>query len=99
MIILLVMQFKILPILSGVSGSGFGGSLSGTSISGINSGGPPVSPEEFSSAFLILLLIQGFFMGLIIGQLSEGKLKSGIKHSFILMLISFLFSSVANLVL
>jgi archaeal flagellar protein FlaJ len=89
--IILIMQFKIIPIMSGMSGMGsaFGGVSSGTAI----------DPSEISNAFLYLLLIQGFFTGLAIGMLSEGNLKSGIKHSFVLMLTAFLVSSVANLFL
>ena len=48
---------------------------------------------------LSFLLIQGFFSGLIIGKLAEGNAKAGIKHSFALMLASFLVSAGANLFL
>ncbi|MEM4397298.1 MAG: type II secretion system F family protein [Candidatus Woesearchaeota archaeon] len=40
--------------------------------------------------FLMLTLIQGFFAGIIIGKMAEGDLTSGLKHSLILMLLSFL---------
>lgn len=40
--------------------------------------------------FLMLSLFQGFFAGIIIGKLSEGELLSGLKHSLILMTVSFL---------
>ncbi|MEM3374731.1 MAG: type II secretion system F family protein [Candidatus Woesearchaeota archaeon] len=39
--------------------------------------------------FLMLTLIQAFFAGVIIGKMAEGDLTSGLKHSLILMLISF----------
>ncbi|MFH1315888.1 MAG: type II secretion system F family protein [Candidatus Woesearchaeota archaeon] len=39
--------------------------------------------------FLMLALIQGLFAGLVIGKLSEGAMKLGIKHSFILMSAAF----------
>ncbi len=39
--------------------------------------------------FLMLTLIQGFFAGVIIGKLSEGDITSGLKHSLILMTLSF----------
>ena len=91
--IVLIMQFKIIPIISGMSG--MGSALSGGGPSGI----APIDPAEISSAFLFLLLIQGFFTGLAIGMLSEGTLKSGIKHSCALMFAAFLVSSVANLFL
>jgi len=85
MIIVLVMQFKIFPMVSGIANTGTVG------ISGItNVGGTGITQGEISSAFLYLLLIQGLFSGLTIGKLAEGSLKAGIKHSFALMLTSFL---------
>ena len=55
--------------------------------------------QEISNSFLYLLLVQGFFNGLIIGKLAEGNAKAGIKHSFILMFSAFLISAVASLFL
>jgi flagellar protein FlaJ len=90
--IILLMQFKIIPIISGMSG--MGSALS----QGVSAGGA-IDPAEISGAFLFLLLAQGFFTGLAMGMLSEGDLKSGLKHSFALMLSAFLVSSIANLFL
>jgi len=90
LVIILVMEFNILPMVSNISqGGGFSGSdvISGQSI----------SPQELTNSFLYMLLIQGLFSGLAIGKLAEGTIKSGIKHSFALMLISFLISTLANL--
>ncbi len=92
MIIILVMQFKIIPMISGIADVGTVGGL------GL-AGGGGISAEEISSAFLYLLLIQGFFSGLIIGKLAEGNVKLGIKHSFTLMLLAFLVSSGTTLFL
>ena len=96
MIIIIVMQFKILPMVSGIAGINNAGALEGISgaISGVGGG---ISDKEIASAFLYLLLIQGFFSGLAIGKLAEGNIKAGIKHSFALMLISFLVSAIANI--
>lgn len=94
MIIILIMQFQILPLVSGIAdlgdltGGGLGNTISGEAISG----------EELASSFLYLLLIQGFFTGLTIGELSEGSAKAGIKHSFTLMFVSFLVSAVTNII-
>lgn len=94
LIIVIVMQFKILPILSGISGiSGAGGALG---IGG--AGGGSLDSQELSSAFLYLLMVQGLFSGLTIGKLANGKIKSGVKHSFALMLSSFIVSSAANFI-
>jgi hypothetical protein len=54
--------------------------------------------QEISSSFLYLLLVQGFFSGLAIGKLSEGNIKAGIKHSFILVSMSFLISTTASMI-
>jgi len=92
--IILILQFKILPMLSGINIAGVSGvTIGGLSLSSI--GG--VSSQELSGAFLNMILIQGFFNGLVIGKLAEGNIKAGIKHSFALMLISFFVSTIANL--
>ncbi len=91
MIIVLIMQFYIVPMISGISGT------SSLGISGV-SAGTDVSTEEVSDAFFYLLLFQGFFSGLTIGKLSEGNLKAGVKHSFALMLMAFIVSSISNLI-
>jgi len=57
-----------------------------------------INPNEISNAFLYLLLIQGFFSGLTIGKLTEGDVKAGIRHSFALMLMSFLIATGANVI-
>ena len=87
MIIVLIMQFQILPMVSGIADTG---SL------GIGSGGEAIDSAEIANAFLYLLLIQGLFTGLTIGRLAEGNIKSGIKHSFALMFLSFIVSAAAN---
>jgi flagellar protein FlaJ len=94
--IMVVMQYKILPLTSGVG-----------SIAGIGSGGIPAvgipstnptdsSPEQLARPFLFMLIVQGFFTGLTVGKLAEGSIKEGIKHSFILSVIAFLVSSGAK---
>lgn len=85
--IVLVMQFKIVPLLSGMGGVEFMG----------GGGGELIDAEKLSQSFLYLLLAQGFFSGLAIGKFSGGGIKSGIKHSFAFMVLSFLVSSGASL--
>ncbi len=97
--IILLMQFKIIPILQ-TSGVNLKNSLKTTTISEAPQNSPVNNNSKtFSDAFTILLLVQGFFMGLIIGQLSEGRISSGVKHSFILMIFVFIITSLANMVL
>ncbi len=92
MIIILVMQYKIIPMLSGIQNVGAVGEQLGVSTNLSN------VETEISSSFLYLIMIQGFFSGLIIGKLSEGNLKSGVKHSFALMFLSYMISAGAKII-
>ncbi len=94
LVIVLVMQFRILPIIEGITS--IGGGLGG--IGGINAGGggAGLDQKELATSFLYLLLIQGFFSGLTIGKLSEGNIKAGVKHSFAMMISAFMVSTGAN---
>ncbi len=87
-IIILVMQFQILPLVSGLAGT--------VSLTGVETSGAGFDQKEIADAFLDLLLVQGLFSGLIIGKLAEGSIKHGVKHSFILMISAFLISTIAN---
>ena len=93
-IIMLVMEFKILPMTEGLTFSGEdisgAGGLGG--FGGLG-GGEKISSDEISRIFLSLLLVQGFFAGLTIGKLAEGSIKAGLKHSFILLALAFLVST------
>ena len=51
---------------------------------------------SFNGSFLMLTIIQGIFNGLVIGLLSEGELKAGIKHAVTLALIGFIIISFAQ---
>jgi len=94
LVIILVMQFQMLPMVSGIS------DLGDLGVAGISAGGGgEISSDEMSSSFLYMLLVQGFFTGLVIGKLSEGNVKGGVKHSFALMLVAFLVSAGANLIM
>lgn len=94
-VIILVMQFKILPMISGISGSDMGGIIGGVNTSGT----AKIDPNSLSNAFLFLLIVQGFFTGLTVGELSEGNVKAGIRHSFVLMVLAFMIFTGVNLVL
>ncbi len=94
--IMLVMQFKILPLTAGISAVGDAGSLEDATgveapISGTSEG-----VQALARPFLYLLLIQGIFTGLTIGKISEGSVRAGIKHSIILTLTALLVTSGAN---
>ena len=88
--IMLIMQFKILPLTAGVSSVGSIGQFD-TDLPEVVAGG--ATPEQLARPFLYLLLIQGIFTGLTVGKLAEGTMKAGIKHSFILSITAFLIST------
>jgi len=91
MIIVLVMQYYIIPMISGIANVGSLG------IGGITAGN--IEAADVSKSFLYLLIVQGIFSGLTIGKLSEGSIRGGIKHSFALVVLSFSISTIANVIL
>lgn len=98
-VIMLVVQFRILPLTSSIPGSDpFSiGDITTTTVK--TTANNALSPETLSMNFLYLLLTQGFFAGLAIGKLAEGSVKAGIKHSFILTIAAFLIATGAKLVI
>jgi len=93
LIIVMVMQFYIIPMISGIA------SVGTISTTGITTSSSDTTALDVSQAFLYLLIIQGLFSGLTIGKLSEGSLKPGIKHSFALVALAFLVSTITNVLL
>lgn len=96
-VIMLVMEFKILPMTAdlNVDVEGVDASIMGAVSQG-NTNAPQIKAEDFAKPFLFLLLTQGLFAGLVIGKISEGDVKSGLKHSFILVILAWLLSSGAE---
>jgi len=84
-IIMLVLEFKILPLVSDLGGT------EGLAISTSS-----IDPDKFSAPLFIMLLVQSFFAGLVIGKISEGSIKSGFKHSFILLALTLLVTTGAK---
>jgi archaeal flagellar protein FlaJ len=79
---ILVVQF--LPELSGIS------QLGSTSFTSSILGQADIGSVPLERDLYLLVVINGFMGGLVIGKISEGKIKHGIKHSLILVLIAFL---------
>lgn len=99
--IMLVMQFKILtilPDLGNIDSSAIGGGLD--SFGGLGGGSSTrLAAGDLDKPFLFLLIAQGFFSGLVIGKIAEGRVKYGFKHSFIMVALAWLISTGAKLVL
>jgi flagellar protein FlaJ len=94
--IMLVLQVYLIPELGEISGSvlaGLGGGIKG--LAGEHAVKPSVL--NFNFIFSSLILVQGFFAGLLVGKFAEGELKVGLKHSLILMVVGYiLFTTIAG---
>ena len=87
-VIMLVLEFKILPLVMDLGGGDTPG-LTGPKIR-------PISPDDFAMPLFVMLLVQSVFAGLVIGKISEGSIKNGVKHSFILLTITLLVTTGAK---
>ncbi|MFH0711679.1 MAG: type II secretion system F family protein [archaeon] len=85
-IIMLVLEFKILPLVSDLQGGG----------GGLSVGVANLNPDQFSRPLFVMLLVQSFFSGLVIGKIAEGTIKAGFKHSFILIALTLLITTGAK---
>ncbi len=86
-LIVLVLQFFLMPLIDGI------GPMKDLNIE--------VSAKEnidFSKSLFFLLITQSFFSGLVIGKISEGKLSAGVKHSFILVSLSLILSTLGEVI-
>ncbi|MFH1229086.1 MAG: type II secretion system F family protein [Candidatus Aenigmatarchaeota archaeon] len=52
-------------------------------------GGGEGIAEYYSNVFQWLILIEGFFSGLVVGKMAEGNIIAGLKHSFILIVVGY----------
>ncbi len=87
-IIMLVLEFKILPLTVDIADVGGTGLKVGPK--------SDMSSQDFSTPMFVMILVQSFFSGLVIGKISEGTLKYGIKHSFILLALTLLITTGAR---
>ena len=51
---------------------------------------------SLNGVFLMLVIIQGFFAGIVIGKLAVGNIRSGFKHSLILITVALLVMTIAQ---
>lgn len=91
---MLVMEYKILPLALDIQGfSGLGGDITAE-----KTPNTMLSKEQFSNLFLYLLIAQGLFTGLAIGKLTEGAIRAGIRHSFIMVISAVLITTGTRLI-
>jgi len=65
-------------------------------IGNVNTGAEDFSQETYSDSFIIFILIQGLFAGLVTGKLAEGSIMAGAKHSILLIVIGYTLFSLAS---
>lgn len=90
LVIILVLQLWLIPQMQEITQLGGESEIGGESQMSFESVG------FLNNSLLVLLFIQSFFIGLVIGQLSEGNIRSGIKHSVILLVLAYLIVSIAH---
>ncbi len=99
--IMLVIEFKILPLTAGIAAyGGLNLNFNSAAAAGQNQTASSTAPtvSQLANPLFYLLIVQGFFAGLVIGKVTEGNLKAGIKHSFILAIAAFLIATGAQVV-
>jgi flagellar protein FlaJ len=72
---------------SGALGAGAGGALAGSSPLAANL---PEVVQQIKVAFFIALIVHGLGDGILAGVLDNGKIPTGLRHSFIMLLIALL---------
>ena len=77
--IMLVLEYMMLPLIGDIPGL----STQGLSVKAVD-------VDSLSTPLLIIMLAQAVFAGLVIGKLSQGKIINGVKHSFLLLVITLL---------
>ncbi len=94
LIIMIVLQNKLIPQLTKTMMVAGTGSFGGVGIGGMaGEGTQQQSIEMMNKIFLALIIVQGFFAGLVTGKLAEGNLKAGLKHSAIIVAIAYLLTT------
>jgi archaeal flagellar protein FlaJ len=85
-IIMLVMEFKILPLVGDLQ-----------QVEGLTMSAEKMDSSSFSKPLFVMLLVQSFFAGLVIGKISEGTIRAGVRHSFILLTVTLLITTGSRL--
>lgn len=81
---IIVLNYVLGPLYKMQIAAGGGGFLGG---GGGSTTGSTTSPAYYRRMFFSMMTIQGFFSGLIAGQLGEGKILAGLKHCAIMVVL------------
>ena len=84
---MVMLQVFLIPKISSLSvdvNAGIGSSITG---------GTTPTAIDFSSIFIVINIVQGFFSGLLIGKFAEGDYKQGVKHVIIMVFAGYILSS------
>ena len=97
--IMIVLMVYLLPQLEGTGGMIVGQTLGDTGGGMFGTDNDlTIAPSQldYDVIFTALILIQGFFAGLIVGKFSEGEFKYGIKHALIMIVGGYLLFATAT---
>ncbi|PTD93637.1 secretion system protein [archaeon SCG-AAA382B04] len=81
--VILILYNSFIPVMARASSASAGGATGGLIAGDFN-------PELYKRVFFHASTIQGFASGLVAGKMGEGRLDAGLKHSFVLSIISYL---------
>lgn len=87
--IMIILQVSLLPKLGDI-GAEIGGSLGG------GTAGIPREKADLGPVFILTIMIQGLFAGLMLGMFSEGRLRAGIIHAIAMVIVGFLIIQTAT---
>lgn len=89
--IMLVLQLKLFPQLMKA-----GAAVGDTGMNLLGAASGAAQAFNLDTVFFALVMIQGFFAGLMIGKFSEGSIKNGVIHSIILCTVAALIVTTAK---
>ena len=77
--IVAILVMKFIPAMTGTEGQGLAGALGGTNAA---------STRQVTNVFFFATIVQGFGSGIVAGVFEDGHFTSGVKHIFIMVLVS-----------
>jgi len=79
LVIIAVLCAQFIPAIAGEGAEGMASAMGG---------GQTIEADEITQVFFIAVIIQGFFSGIVAGVFEDGNWSSGVKHIFIIVLVS-----------